>query len=176
MEFVWDTGKHFWQSTCCARFITDTLSRIFHASNQSATDRIPVQRSTGRPVAKGEEQTVNTIPIPILARRPSTMNSFSPAMVDPQRLHGSELHFDKFPTLSTYSCWKIRFKNQVCSCSVFCPRRLCWSIQWMIFKSSPSIKGTEFPNFEMLDAKIAFFFEQDHPEFLLQEKGQSGGT
>ena len=25
----------------------------------------------------------------------------------------------------------------------------------MIFKSSPSIKGTEFPNFEMLDAKIA---------------------
>ena len=62
---------------------------------------------------------LETIPIPILARRPSTMNSFSPAMVDPQRLHGSELHFDKFPTLSTYSCWKIRFKTQVCSCSDF---------------------------------------------------------
>ena len=27
MEFVWDTGKHFWQSTCSNRFITDTLSR-----------------------------------------------------------------------------------------------------------------------------------------------------
>ena len=40
----------------------------------------------------------------------------------------------------------------------------------MIFKSSRSKKGTEFPNFEMLDA-----VEQDHPKFPLQEEGQSGG-
>ena len=42
-------------------------------------------------------------------------------------------------------------------------------------KSSRSIKGTQFPNFEMLDARIASSFF-DLPEFLLQEKGQSGGT
>ena len=48
---------------------------ILHASNQSATGGIPVQRSTGRPVAKGEEQTGSTLPMPIFARRPSTMNS-----------------------------------------------------------------------------------------------------
>ena len=27
MEFVWDTGKRFWQSTFCVRFVTDILSR-----------------------------------------------------------------------------------------------------------------------------------------------------
>ena len=44
-------------------------------------------------------------------------------------------------------------------------------------KTSRSIKGAHFPNFEMLDAKISTGFEQDHPEFLLQEKkSQSGGT
>ena len=85
---------------------------ILHATNQSASGGISVQMSTGRPVAKGEEQTGNTIPMPIFAMGPSTMNSFSPAMVDQQRLHFSELHFDKFPTLSTFSCWKIRFKTR----------------------------------------------------------------
>ena len=40
-------------------------------------------------------------------------------------------------------------------------------------KSSRSIEGNNFPNFEMLDARIAS--EQDHPEFPLQEEGQSGG-
>ena len=43
-------------------------------------------------------------------------------------------------------------------------------------KSSRSIEGKDFPNFEMLDAKIASALQQDHPEFLLQGKGQSGGT
>ena len=36
-----------------------------------------------------------------------------------QRLQISELHFDKFSTLSIFSCWKIRFKTEVCSCSTF---------------------------------------------------------
>ena len=42
------------------------------------------------------------------------------------------------------------------------PQRQCyelkkcrWSIRWMIFKSSRSIKVTHFPNFEMLDTRIA---------------------
>ena len=41
-------------------------------------------------------------------------------------------------------------------------------------KSSRSFSGENFPNFEMLDAKIAS--EQDHPEFPVQEEGQSRGT
>ena len=59
--------------------------------------------------------------MPMSARRPSTMNSFLPAevpqnsMADQQRLQISELHFDKFATHSTCSCWKVRFKTQVSS-------------------------------------------------------------
>ena len=35
---------------------------------------------------------------------------------------------------------------------------------------------THFPNFEMLGREDCLGSEQDHPEFLLPEKGQSGGT
>ena len=38
---------------------------------------------------------------------------------DQQRLHISDLHFDKFPTPATFACWKIRFKTEVCTCSQF---------------------------------------------------------
>ena len=40
-------------------------------------------------------------------------------MADQQRLQISDLNFDKFPTFSTFSCWKIRFKTPVSSCSDF---------------------------------------------------------
>ena len=43
-------------------------------------------------------------------------------------------------------------------------------------KSSRSIAGKDFPNFKLLDARIASALEQDHPEFPLQKEGQSGGT
>ena len=74
---VWDKGKRFWQSTSSNRFITDTLTR----TNPSATGAIPVQVSTGTPVARGEEQTGSTIPMPMFAVRLSTMNSFLPAEI-----------------------------------------------------------------------------------------------
>ena len=38
-------------------------------------------------------------------------------VADQQRLQISDLHFDKFPTPSTFACWKIRFKTPVCTCS-----------------------------------------------------------
>ena len=43
-------------------------------------------------------------------------------------------------------------------------------------KSSRSVYGKDFPNFEMLDAKNCLCFEQDHPEFPVQEEGQSRRT
>ena len=42
---------------------------------------------------------------------------------------------------------------------------------WDELKSSRSVSGKNFPNFEMLDAKIFFCSEQDHPEFPIQEEG-----
>ena len=69
----------------------------------------------------------------IFSRRDSSKNYGT----DQQRLL-SDLHFDKFPTLATFLCWKIRFKIEVWSCSQFL-RKLCnglkkwrWLIQRMI--------------------------------------------
>ena len=98
---------------------------ILHSTNQSATGGILVQRSTGRPVAKSEERIGSTIPMPTFARRPSTMNSPLPVdipqnpMVGQQRQQISELQFDKFPNPRSFLVWKIRFKNQVTTCSDF---------------------------------------------------------
>ena len=105
--------------------------------------------------------------MPMNAGRPSTMNSFLPAEIShnslavPQRLQISELQFDKFPTSSTISCWKIRFKTQVSSCSDFPSEATLWikdletvdSLEEVKF--SRSTTGKNLPNFEMLDARIA---------------------
>ena len=43
-------------------------------------------------------------------------------------------------------------------------------------KSSRSVCGKGFPNFEMLDAQIASALNKNHPEFPAQEEGQPRGT
>ena len=43
-----------------------------------------------------------------------------------QRLHISDLHFDRFPTPATFACWKIRFKTEVCTCSQFLTEAMHW--------------------------------------------------
>ena len=105
--------------------------------------------------------------MPMSAGRPSTMNSFLPAEI-PQnsmavqpRLQVSELQFDKFPTPSTFSSWKIRFKTQLSSCSEFSSEAMLWIKEVEMVdsvdevKSSCSNAGKNFPNFELLDARIA---------------------
>ena len=101
---------------------------------------------------------------------PSSRNSFDPKEgrfskdygADQQRLQISELHFDKFPTPTTFACWKIRFKtDEVCTCSQFPTDATLWIKEVEMvesvddLKSSRSIRGTHGPNFELLDAKIA---------------------
>ena len=97
----------------------------------------------------------------------STVNSFLPvdipqnSMVGQQRQQISELQFEKFSTHSTFSCWKIRFKNQVTTCSDFPSEAMLWIKEVEIvdsvdeIKSSRSTAGKNFTKFEMLDAKIA---------------------
>ena len=101
------------------------------------------------------------------AGRPSTMSSIMPvefpqsSMVAQQRQQISELQFDKFPDPQSCLVWKIRFKKQVTTCSYFPLEAMLWieememvdSLQEL--KSSRSVSGKKFPNFEMLDAKIA---------------------
>ena len=80
---------------------------------------------------------------------------------DQQRLQISDLHFDKFPDPTTFACWKIRFKTEVCTCSQFPTEAMQWIKEVEMvesvddLKSSCSIRGIRVPDFEVLDAKIA---------------------
>ena len=80
---------------------------------------------------------------------------------DQQRLQISDLHFDKFPTPATFSCWKIRFKTEVCTCSQFPTEAMQWIKEVELvdsvdeLRSSSSIRSIPMPNFEVLDARIA---------------------
>ena len=81
----------------------------------------------------------------------------------------SDLHFDKFPTPATFACWKIRFKTEVCTCSQFPTEAMQWIKEVELvdsvddLRSSSSIRGISMPNFEVLDARICFSPEQNHP-------------
>ena len=80
---------------------------------------------------------------------------------DHQRLHISDLHFDKFPTPATFACWKIRFKTEVCTCSQYPTEAMQWIKEVEMvdsvddLMSSSSVRGIQMPNFEVLDARIA---------------------
>ena len=100
---------------------------------------------------------------------PSARNSVIPCEgafsknygADQQRLQISDLHFDKFPTSTTFVCWKIRFKTEVCTCSQFPTKAMLWIKEVELvdsvdhLKSSCSVKGIHMLSFEVLDAKIA---------------------
>ena len=57
---------------------------------------------------------------------PSEGDSSKNYGADQQRLHISDLHFEKFITPATFSCWKIRFKTEVCICSQFPTEAMLW--------------------------------------------------
>ena len=88
---------------------------------------------------------------------------------DQQRLQISDLHFDKFPTPATFACWKIRFETEVYICSQFPTEAMQWIKEVKLvdsvdeLRSSSSTRGISMPNFEVLDARIVFGTEQNHP-------------
>ena len=68
-------------------------------------------------------------------------------VVERQRLQMLEPHFDMFSTPQTFSCWKIRFKTEVCSCSKCPTEAMLWIKEVEMVesvddsKSSRSIQG-----------------------------------
>ena len=99
----------------------------------------------------------------------SARNSFDPKEgnsskdhgADQQRLQISDLHLDKFPTPTTFACWKIRFKTEVSICSQFLTEAMLWIKEVELvdsvddLKSSCSVGGIRMRDFEVLDARIA---------------------
>ena len=64
----------------------------------------------------------------------------------------------EIPTPSTFSCWKIKFQTQVSdaiSPGGYVVDRRSKEVEMVDKKASRSIHGEDFPNFEMLDARIA---------------------
>ena len=116
-----------------------------------------------------ERQTPDTTLDPRCQSAPSARKSFDLSegrfskdyREDQQRLQILDLHFDKFPTPTTFACWKMRFKTEVCTCSQFLAEAMLWikEVEMVdsvnVFKSSLSVRGIRMPNFEVLDAKIA---------------------
>ena len=68
-------------------------------------------------------------------------------MMETPRYAISELHFGKFPDLDDFQCWRANFKTEVCA------SKSSWINEDLI--TSQSILGESFPDFEMLDARIA---------------------
>ena len=99
--------------------------------------------------ARDDKQSGDTIPMPTFARRSLTVSSFVPVEF-PQN---SELQFDNFPNPESFLVWKIRFKNQVTTCSDF-PSDAMLRIKEVEMvdsleelKSSRSVCGKKFPKF-----------------------------
>ena len=119
------------------------------------------------------------------AGRPSTMSSLTQVelpqncMVGQQRQQVSELQFDNFLHPQSFLVWKIRFKNQAIACSDFPSERMLWIKEMEMVESfdecvsSRSTAGKDFPNFEMLDAKIASARTRSSRTIPVQEEGQS---
>ena len=117
--------------------------------SQETTNKVGIQLRCRHLQEGVDHEFVNTTEIPL---------NF---IVGQQRQQISELQFDKFPNPQSFLVWKIRFKNQVTTCSDFPSEAMSWidevekvdSLEEL--KSSRSVSGKNFSTCEMLAAKIA---------------------
>ena len=147
--------------------LRDHPQRIHPDDAQRERGAVPPAAGTETILTSDDRQNQGTIPMPTFATRPSTMSSTIPVelpqnyMIGQQRPQISELQVDKFTNPQSFLVWKIRFKNQVTTCSDFLSDAMLWIKEVEMvdsldeLKSSRSVSGKNFPNFEMLDAKIA---------------------
>ena len=95
---------------------------------------------------------------------------------------GAAMQLDKFLTPQSFLVWKIRFKNQVTACSDYPSDATLWIKEVEMvdsleeLKSSRSVCGKDFSKHRDAGREDCLSSEQDHPEFSIQEEGQSRGT
>ena len=82
-------------------------------------------------------------------------------MIDTPRYATSELHVGKFPDTDDFQCWRVNIKTEVCESTSTPQLTMSWIIEVEMAGSiddlvtSQSTKAESFPDFEMLDARIA---------------------
>ena len=82
---------------------------------------------------------------------------------------------------SSFSCWNVRFKNEVCACSGSASEAMVWIKEVEIVDSVTILKivklksGTSFHRFRGARCEDCYSPEKDLPEFILQ-KGHTRGA
>ena len=145
----------------------DCSQRLQYDDVQRNREAVPEAGRMKTSQTSEDRQNQGTIPMPTFATRTLTTSSIilvelqQSHVVGQQRQQISELQFDKFPDPQSFLVWNIRFKTQVTTCSDFPSDAMLWNNKVEMvdsleeFKSSRPVYGKDFPNFEMLDAKIA---------------------
>ena len=93
-----------------------TMEEPIHMSTAEKSERAKQNRDLRCQSGPSAKDSV------IFSRRDSSKSCGA----DQQRLQILDLHFDKFPTPSTFACRKIRFKTEVCTCSQFPTEAMMW--------------------------------------------------
>ena len=99
--------------------------------------------------------------MPTFAGRPSTTSFFFTGGIFEAFYGWTAKTATKFPSPQSFLVWNTRCKNHVTTCSDFPSEAMLWIKEVEMVdsleevKSSRSASGKNFPNFEMLDAKIA---------------------
>ena len=171
MESIWITGKRFLDINFLRlihpEIIIRELSLAHHKENEGQfhkqqgrhqeTGSVPQATGTGTSFARNEEQNRDTIP------------NFC-------RFLWLYSNYCRYPSCNSFSCWKVRFKNQATTCSDFPPEAMLWIKEVEMvdsldeLKSSRSVSGNNFPKLEMLDAKIASALNTIIPNYHFKKK------
>ena len=133
----------------------DTIQRVTTRSSSRNSPLRTTKRtkisSTGDRVGdfftRDDKQYTLTL-MQTFAGRPSTSSSLIPAdipqnsMVGQQRQQISKLQFDKFTNPQSFLLWKIRFKNQVTTCSEFPSEAMLWIKEVEMVDSFEELKSS----------------------------------
>ena len=144
MEHIWIAGK---------RFLVINFLRSMHPEiilKEFIQRRHQFHKLQGQGLYLQEMTNKNrgTIPMPTFAGRSSTVSSSIPldfpqnSMVGQQRQQISELQFDKFHSPESFLVWRIRFKNQVTTCSDFPSEAMLWIKEVEMVDSFKELKSS----------------------------------
>ena len=149
---------------------------MVHSWNQSATGGNQVRERTGKPVARRG----NHLPSILSLQRKSHTHRIT--WLINKDFRSRSFNLTNSPHLQVFMLEE-EIKNPVSACSGFPSEAMLWIKELEMvesvddLESSRSIIGcTHFPNFEMLDARIASALNKIIQNSLFKKKGQSGGT
>ena len=158
--YAWNIGKRFCKSSCVFYSILSAGIESMEFSYVGINSLITDGEEWESNISSGSEMSVWTVSQKIHS---SLVREILQRIMgaDQQRLQISDLHFNIFPATSTFTCWKIRFKTEVCTCSQFPTKAMLWIKEVQMvdsvddLKFSLSVKGIQMPNFAVLDARNA---------------------